>query len=83
MDDKFNCMNSRFDKVEDKQMYHEVLLKNQKWVYSARRPSQEYWDRLEGDWHTYGSRSDAETFLEEIKNNTNKMRYGHTTRYYR
>ena len=32
MDDKFNCMNSRFDRGEDKQMYHEVLLKNQKWV---------------------------------------------------
>ena len=27
------------DRIEDKQKYHDVMLQNQKWVYSAERPS--------------------------------------------
>ena len=68
-------MLSRFDKVDDKQKYHEVLLKNQKWKYSAPRPSQEYWDSIGvGDVDVS---INVETFLQQIQQCTEAMRYGH------
>ena len=63
-----STMKSRFGDVEDRLKYHEVLLKNQKWEYSAPRPSEEFWDNIDPE---------AEDFLEEMKNKTNEMRYGH------
>ena len=48
-----------------------MLLKNQKWEYSVRRPSEEYWDNLDADEHT-----NAQMFLAEIKECTEKLRYG-------
>ena len=62
-----SSMNSRFDDVDNKQKYHEVLLKNQQWKYSAPRPSGEYWDEEE---------EDAEEFLTQIEQCTEEMRYG-------
>ena len=38
--------NSRFDDVDNKQKYHEVLIKNQQWKYAAPRPSHEYWNTV-------------------------------------
>ena len=71
-------MLSRFDVVDNKQKYHRVLLQNQKWKYSAPRPSQQYWDSLDED----GDQDDAaEEFLEQIKEGTELMRYGNG-RYY-
>ena len=32
-------INTRFDDVESKQKYHEILLKNQKWEYPVPLPS--------------------------------------------
>jgi len=63
-------MNSRFDDMDKKQKYHEVLLKNQQWKYSAPRPSLEYWDTVGVDDEA------AESFLEQIKKYTEEMRYG-------
>ena len=62
-------MNSRFDDVDNKQQYHEVLLRNQRWKYSAPRPSEEYWDGLVEE-------AVAEEFLTQIKQCTEEMRYG-------
>ena len=67
-----STMNSRFDDVDIKLKYHEILLKNQQWKYSAPRPSEEYWDGLEDE----DEAADAEEFLKEIKQRTEEMRYG-------
>ena len=53
---------SRFDDVENRQKYHEILLKNQQWEYSA--PDIEPAESLEED------------FLDDIKEETCNMRYG-------
>ena len=63
--------NSRFDDVDNKQKYHEVLLRNQQWKYSAPRLSREYWDGLDEDEDVA-----AEVFLSQIKRSTEEMRYG-------
>ena len=73
-------MNLRFDKLEqtikkkdikldDRLKYHDILLQNQKWVYSAPRPSTEYWSTLDED-------EQAEKFLKQIQQCTEEMRYG-------
>ena len=75
-------MNSKFDDTEDKLSYHkdyvkdklnyhEVLLRNQKWKYSAPRPSPGYWNDLDED-----EDENAEEFLKDIRQRTEKMRYG-------
>lgn len=64
--------NSRFDVMDNKLNYHEVLLKNQQWKYSAPRPSEEYWESAEDDVAV-----DAEDFLTQIKLKTEEMRYVH------
>lgn len=54
--------------VIKKQKYHDKLLQNQGWEYSAPHPSDEYWEDAEG--------SDVvESFLKQIKQRTMEMRY--------
>jgi len=56
--------------VDEKQKYHEILLKNQKWEYSANRPSADYWNSLgEDDF------DEAEDLLKQMKEYTEEMRY--------
>jgi len=62
---------NRFDSVDDKLKYHEILLQNQKWKYSAPLPSPGYWNNLDED-----ERYQAKVFLEQIKRYTEEMRYG-------
>ena len=75
MDDNQNTisddMNSRFDDVDKKQNYHEVLLRNQQWKYSAPRPPATYWYTIGED-----EGSAATDFLTQIKQRTEEMRYG-------
>ena len=68
--------NSRFDDVDNKLNYHEVLLKNQQWKYSAPRPSEEYWNNTVGEDEVAA----AESFLTQIKQHTEEMRYGTSNR---
>jgi len=63
-------MNSRFDVVEDKLKYHDILLQNQKWKYLVPRPPDEYWSRTDVD------DEEVEDFLNQIKKCTEEMRYG-------
>jgi len=63
-------MKKRFDGVDDKLQYHDILLQNQKWKYLAPYPW-DYLDSIEAD-----ERSQAEKFLNEIKICTEEMRYG-------
>ena len=58
-------MDSRFDNVENKQKYHELLLKNQKWEYSA--------PCLDGDSNLPPR---SQHFLGQIKDKTCNMRHG-------
>jgi len=59
------------NRIEEKQKYHDVMLQNQQWKYSAPRPSDDYWSTLDGDEDDI-----AEDFLEQIKKSTEEMRYG-------
>lgn len=61
----------KFDRMKDELNYHEALLKNQKWEYSAPRPSDEYWNAAAEN----GDVEDAELFLQQIQSNTEAMRY--------
>ena len=65
--------NSRFDDVDNKQKYHEILLRNQQWKYSAPHLSDEYWDDLDED---EAAATAADSFLTQIKQRTEEMRYG-------
>ena len=56
-------MNSRFDGVDDKLKYHDILLQNQQWDY----------DPME-DWSTLNE--NEKHFLKQVKKCTEKMRYG-------
>ena len=73
VDDKLNCLGDRLTNMEDKQNYHEVLLKNQKWEYKVPRPSQAFWNQIDDP----GQREAAEDFLHQIKEYTTKMRTGY------
>lgn len=53
---------SRFDDVENSLKYHEMLLQNQKWEYSAPYP------------HAAVDSEEEEDFLDNIKNETCNMR---------
>ena len=64
-------VNSRFDVAYNKQKYHEELLKNQQWKYSAPRLSTGYWNGL-GE----NEGAVAWEFLKQIKQRTEEMRYG-------
>lgn len=66
-----STMNSRFDVVEDKQKFNEILYKNQQWEYSAPRPSQEYW----GTADIFEVEA-AKDFLKQMKSKTREMRHG-------
>jgi len=65
------AINSRFDEVNDKLKYHDILLQNQGWKYSAPHPSTEYWSNFDED-----EENEAEDFLNHIKKSTEDMRYG-------
>ena len=54
--------------VDEKLKYQDKLLQNQGWEYSAPRPSDEYWEDVEGS-HV------VESFLKQIKQRTMEMRY--------
>jgi len=60
-------INSRFDDVDEKLKYHDILLQNQQWEYSAPRPS------------SVSESGEAEKFLDQIKKQTEIMRYGQVT----
>ena len=62
------------DSVHKKLKYHEILLKNQKWKYSAERPSWEYWET--DLWDDNADEEEAEGFLRQIEDVTNQMRNG-------
>ena len=77
MNSRFDGMGDRFYGVEDKLNYHkdkqaylEVLMRNQKWKYSAPRPSEEYWIVYDDEHEA------ANDFLNDIKQYTEEMRYG-------
>jgi len=73
LDKKFDGIEETLDDMRKRQKYIRVLLKNQKWEYSVDRPSEEYWDNLDDD---EGEDDAAESFLSDIQNSTEKMRYG-------
>ena len=50
-----------------------MLLQNQKWEYSAPRPSEEYWNSLA---ETDEDENETEDFLQQIQQCTEIMRYG-------
>ena len=64
--------------LHDKLNYHEVLLEDQKWKYSAPRPSEEYWNSLEDNPlpPVEVQESVAESFLVDIQTCTEAIRYG-------
>ena len=68
--------------LHDKLNYHEALLEDQKWKYSAPRPSEEYWNGLEDNPEDnlvppVEIQEDlAEDFLVDIQKCTEHMRYG-------
>ena len=51
-------------------------MKNQQWKYSAPRPSEEYWNNTVGEDEVAA----AESFLTQIKQHTEEMRYGTSNR---
>jgi len=61
--------------LERKLKYQDILLQNQKWVYSAPRPSTDYLHSLNED-EGNDEREQAELFLEHIQQCTEEMRYG-------
>ena len=67
---KSDDMKSQLNGVDEKLKYHDILLQNQKWKYSAPRPSDDYWNSLDGE------DQQAEEFLKQIQKFTEKMRYG-------
>jgi len=66
-----NDMSGRFDIVDEKQKYHEMILKNQKWEYSASSLTVSYFDSIGAD-----QRGEVEKFLKKIQKYTEEMRYG-------
>jgi len=70
---KLNTLEKSQTKVVDRQKYHEMLLQNQKWEYSAPRPSEEYWNSLA---ETDEDENETEDFLQQIQQCTEIMRYG-------
>jgi len=62
---------SRFDGMENKQKHHDVLLKNQKWEYSAPGLTVSYLDSIGVD-----QRDEVEDLLRQIQKYTEEMRYG-------
>jgi len=73
IDKKFDDVEETLDDMRKRQKYIKVLLKNQKWEYSVDRPSDEYWYSLDEE---EDEDDVAESFLADIQNSTEKMRYG-------
>jgi len=82
IDTRFDEACDATDGLYDKLNYHEALLEDQKWKYSAPRPSEEYWDNLEHDPEdnlvppVQVQEDVAESFLVDIQKCTEHMRYG-------
>ena len=69
-----NNIISRLDNIDDRLKYHEILLQNQKWEYSAPRPSDYYWEL--GIWEDGNEdEEEPEDFLDQIRKETTKLRY--------
>lgn len=70
-----NKLDTTYEEVDlkDRLNYLEVLLENQKWTYSAPRPSEDYWYNIEYD---VDEEEAAEDFLQQIENKTKELRYG-------
>jgi len=66
-----SVVTNRFDMLDNKQKYHEVILKNQKWTFPTIAHSLEYRSSL-------GQHEIAEVtkFLKQVEFYTRKMRYG-------
>jgi len=62
-------MTRRFDAVDEKLKYHDILLQNQGWKYSAPSPSAEYWSTLNEN-----EKRVAKDFLRQIQYCTEDMR---------
>ena len=73
MEKQIGDLNVRFGQHDDKLSYHYILLKNQKWEYSAINPPEDYWD------DTPIMHDDAESFLKQIRRKTEQIRYGQLT----
>ena len=71
-DDMHTKLNENTDSTNHKLKYHDVLLQNQKWKYSARHPSNDYWNSVRGSDQYY----EANRFISDIKRCTEEMRYG-------
>ena len=69
-DDMHTKLNENADSTNHKLKYHDVLLQNQKWKYSARYPSDDYWNSVRGSDQYY----EAKRFLEEMKKCTEEIR---------
>lgn len=70
-----NKLDTTYEEVDlkDRLNYLEVLLENQKWTYSAPRPSEYYWYNID----MYEDEDEAaEDFLQQIENKTKELRYG-------
>jgi len=70
VEEQIEDLDTRFGHAHDKLNYHYILLKNQKWEYSAYFPPDHYW--VDSD----ASQAEAESFLKVIKKNTELIRYG-------
>ena len=70
-DDMHTKLNENADSANHKLKYHDMLLQNQKWKYSARHPSDDYWNSVQDSGLDY----EANAFVTEIKKCTEKMRY--------
>jgi len=65
---RFDNVDDKLNGIQDKLEYHEILLQNQKWKYSAPRPSAQVWSSL--------NENEVKKFLKQIQTKTEEMRYG-------
>jgi len=70
---KLNTNQMKLLGMDERLKYHEILLQNQQWKYSAPRPSYQYWAGINEN-----ARGHAEEFLDQIKKCTEEMRYGNS-----
>jgi len=67
----------KLNNIETKQKYQEILLQNQKWVYSAPSPTEEEWESYADD-DADDDIDDAKEFLQQIKKMTEDIRWSQT-----
>jgi len=73
IDETVDDVEETLDDMRKRQKYLKALLQNQKWEYSAPRPSEEYWNNLDDQEIDEDS---PEEFLADIQKCTKEMRYG-------